>query len=108
MEVLIKDEIINWIIWERGFLRFEIEEKICELVKMYGVLENVVVVMFVEEFGVSFGKEEEMLYIKDFVLGMMGVNIVVRIKRKFLLREYIRRDGLMGRVVDFIIYDSMG
>ncbi len=49
-----------------------------------------------------------MLYIKDLVPGMTGVNIVARIKRKFPPREYTRRDGSTGRVADLIIYDSTG
>ncbi len=109
MEVLTKDEIINRIIRERGLSRSEIEEKIRELAKMHGVSENAAAVMLAEELGgVSLGKEEEMLYIKDLVPGMTGVNIVARIKRKFPPREYTRRDGSTGRVADLIIYDSTG
>ncbi|WP_209475649.1 OB-fold nucleic acid binding domain-containing protein [Thermococcus stetteri] len=108
MEVLTKDEIINRIIRERGLSKSEIEERIRELAKMHGVSENAAAVMLAEELGVSLGKEEEMLYIKDLVPGMTGVNIVARIKRKFPPREYQKRDGSTGRVADLIIYDGTG
>ncbi|WP_456367445.1 OB-fold nucleic acid binding domain-containing protein [Thermococcus sp.] len=108
MSVLTKDEIISRIIREKGIPRHEIEERIKELASVHGISENAAALMLAEELGVKIGKGEEMLYIKDLVPGMRGVNIVARIKRKFQPREYTKRDGSKGRVADFIVYDATG
>jgi ssDNA-binding replication factor A large subunit len=108
MKALSKDEIVARIIRERGLSKAEIEEKIKELAKTHGISEDAAAVMLADQLGVPIGKGEEMLYIKDLVPGMTGVNIVARIRRKFPPREYTKRDGSTGRVADLIIYDSTG
>ncbi len=108
MGVLTKEEIISRIERRKGLSLDEIEARIRKIAEREGISEHAAAVMLAEEFGINLEGSEGLLHISDLVPGMMGVNIVARIMRKYPPREYKKRNGSTGRVANLMIYDSTG
>ncbi|ASJ11713.1 OB-fold nucleic acid binding domain-containing protein [Thermococcus thioreducens] len=108
MGVLTKEQIIEMIEGQKGLSRDEIEKKISEIASREGISEHAAALMLAEELGVNLEGKEELLHIADLVPGMTGVNVVVKILRKYPPREYRKRDGSTGQVANVIIYDATG
>ncbi|WP_297091452.1 OB-fold nucleic acid binding domain-containing protein [Thermococcus sp.] len=108
MGVLTKEQIIEMIEGQKGLSRDEIEKRISEIASREGISEHAAALMLAEELGVNLEGKEELLHIADLVPGMTGVNVVVRVLRKYPPREYQKRDGSTGQVANVIIYDATG
>ena len=108
MGVLTKEQIIEMIEGQKGLSRDEIEKRISEIASREGISEHAAALMLAEELGVNLEGKEELLHIADLVPGMTGVNVVVRVLRKYPPREYQKRDGSTGQVANIIIYDATG